>query len=182
MRWFRTLELVSEWTGRFIAWLMLPMVLLTFAVVLLRYVFDLGWIWMQESVVWMHAAVFMLAAAYTLSRDEHVRVDIFYRKLDARRRAWVDIAGTVLLLLPMMVFLIVVSYDYVAVSWSIREGSREAGGLVYPAVPLLKSVIPVTAFLVLLQGIANLIRDVVRLLDPARVGSGDDHPDHAQGL
>jgi TRAP-type mannitol/chloroaromatic compound transport system permease small subunit len=159
---------VAEWTGRAVAWLMLPMVGVTFIIVTLRYAFDLGWIWMQEGVLWVHAAVFMLAAAYTLSRDEHVRVDIFYRKLDDRGRAWVDICGTLLLLLPMMIFLIVVSLDYVVVSWSIHEGSREAGGLPYPFVPMLKSLIPLTAGLVILQGIANLLANIGKLLDPDR--------------
>lgn len=147
---------------------MLPMVGVTFIIVTLRYAFDLGWIWMQEGVLWLHAAVFMLAAAYTLSRDEHVRVDIFYRKLDDRGRAWVDIFGTLLLLLPMMIFLIVTSLDYVVVSWSIHEGSREAGGLPYPFVPMLKSLIPITAGLVILQGIANLLANIGKLLDPDR--------------
>jgi len=164
MSWSDRLKTVSEMTGRLIAWVTLPMVAVTFIIVALRYVFDLGWIWMQESVIWMHAAVFMLAAAYTLNRDEHVRVDIFYRKLDTRRRAWVDIGGTLFLLLPMMIFLIVTSYDYVHVSWSIHEGSREAGGLPYPSVPLMKTLIPVTAGLLILQGIANLLADIATVL------------------
>ena len=168
MNWSKRFECVAEWTGRAVAWLMLPMVGVTFIIVTLRYAFDLGWIWMQEGVLWLHAAVFMLAAAYTLSRDEHVRVDIFYRKLDDRGRAWVDIFGTLLLLLPMMIFLIVTSLDYVVVSWSIHEGSREAGGLPYPFVPMLKSLIPITAGLVILQGIANLLADIGKLLDPDR--------------
>ncbi|MCZ6584533.1 MAG: TRAP transporter small permease subunit, partial [Gammaproteobacteria bacterium] len=75
------LEDFSEFTGTVIAWLTIMMVLVTFVIVVLRYAFDLGWISMQESVTWMHAAVFMLGAAYTLKRDEHVRVDIFYRRM-----------------------------------------------------------------------------------------------------
>jgi TRAP-type mannitol/chloroaromatic compound transport system permease small subunit len=139
------------------------MVAVTFIVVTLRYVFDLGWIWMQESVIWLHAAVFMLAAAYTLKHDEHVRVDIFYRRLDARKRAWVDVVGTAVMLLPMMGSLIYLSWDYVTVSWSIREGSREAGGLPFPFVPLLKTLIPVTAGLICVQGIANLLAGIAIL-------------------
>lgn len=152
---------------------MLPMVAIQFIVVVLRYQFDLGWIWMQESVVWMHAAVFMLAAAYTLQHDEHVRVDIFYRELSRRRRAWVDIAGTLLFLLPMMVFLIIVGWDYAAESWRNSEGSREAGGLPYPFMPLLKSVIPVTAGLLAVQGVANVLRDVGDLIRPDEQGDDD---------
>jgi len=160
------LKRFSELTGKIVAWAMLPMVAIQFIIVALRYVFDIGWIWMQEGVLWMHAAVFMLAAAYTLNRDEHVRVDIFYRKLSRRGRAWVDTLGTLILLLPMVIFLIVVSWDYVAVSWDIHEGSREAGGLPFPFVPLLKSLIPVTAFLLLLQGVADLLRNLGELLVP----------------
>jgi TRAP-type mannitol/chloroaromatic compound transport system permease small subunit len=154
---------VSEWTGRGIAWATLIMVVIQFVIVALRYVFDLGWIWMQEGVLWMHAAVFMLAAAYTLQHDEHVRVDIVYRKLDRRGRAWIDILGTLLLLLPMMIFLVIASWEYVEVSWRIQEGSREAGGLPYPFVPVLKSLIPITAGLVILQGIATLLGDIATL-------------------
>ena len=153
----RIFRQVSEITGKIIAWLTLPMVIGTFVVVVLRYAFDLGWIWMQESVVWLHAAVFMLASAYTLNADEHVRVDIFYRQMTKRRRAWVNFMGTLLFLLPVCVFLIGTSADYVAVSWSIREGSREAGGLPYPFVPLLKSAIPLTFVLLIIQGMAALV-------------------------
>lgn len=153
----------SEWTGRIVAWLMAPMVVGTFVIVVLRYVFDLGWIWMQESVVWTHAAVFMLAAAYTLKRDEHVRVDIFYRGMEDRHKACVDAGGTLLFLLPVCVFLAWTSWDYVSVSWEIREGSREAGGLPYPCVPLLKSLIPVTACLIALQGIADTMASLALL-------------------
>jgi len=146
--------------GTATAWLTLVMVVLTFMIVALRYVFDTGWIWLQESVNWMHAAVFMLAAAYTLAQDEHVRVDIFYRDFSLRRKAIVDVTGIVFLLLPVSVFLIWSSWDYVAASWAIRESSREAGGLVFPLVPLLKSFIPLMAIMLLLQGIGMLCRAV----------------------
>ncbi len=159
------LERFSELTGSAVAWLTILMVLGTFVIVVLRYAFDLGWIAMQESITWMHAAVFMLGAAYTLKRDEHVRVDIFYRSMSARHKAVVDLAGTAVFLLPMTVFLTVASWDYVSTSWAIREASREAGGLPYPFVPILKSLIPATAALLSLQGVANLIGAVMILLN-----------------
>ena len=165
---------VSELTGRIVAWVMLPMVVIQFVIVLLRYVFDVGWIWMQEGVLWMHAAVFMLAAAYTLNHEEHVRVDIFYRRMSPRQRAWVEIAGNLLFLLPMMAFLIITSWEYVAVSWSIGEGSREAGGLPYPFVPLLKSLIPLTAALVIIQGLASLVMNLATLAGAAPRDKGPD--------
>ena len=152
------LQRVSQTAGVMVAWLTLPMVIGTFVIVVLRYAFGLGWIWMQEAVVWMHAVVFMLAASYTLKQNEHVRVDIFYRRLSPQGRALVDIVGISLLLLPVSIFIVAVSWDYVAVSWRIREGSREAGGLPYPFVPLLKSTIPLAAVLLLIEGAAQWLR------------------------
>ena len=169
------LERFSELTGSAVAWLTILMVLGTFVIVVLRYGFDLGWIAMQESITWMHAAVFMLGTAYTLKRDEHVRVDIFYRGMSVRYRAAVNLAGTAVFLLPMTVFLAISSWDYVWTSWVIREASREAGGLPYPFVSILKSLIPATAVLLSLQGVANLIGSVMILINrmPPKPGGGD---------
>ncbi len=167
------LEQLNVWLGRGVAWLALCMVLVTFAVVLLRYWFNIGWIWLQETVTWMHAAVFMLAAAYTLANDEHVRVDIFYREAGPRYRALVDAVGSLFFLLPFAFFLVWSSWDYVQNSWSIHEGSREAGGLPYPAVPLMKSFIPLTAVMLALQGCVILGRSLV-LLHSAQNGSPAD--------
>ena len=164
MKLAERLKRISERTGQLISWLSLPLVIGTFVVVVLRYAFDFGRIWMQEGVVWMHAAIFMLAAAYTLNRDEHVRVDIFYRKMSARGKAWVNTLGTLVFLVPVSLFLIITSWGYVWESWAIGEGSREAGGLPYPFVPLLKSLIPFTAILLLIQGTAVCIESVATLL------------------
>lgn len=153
------LDALIEWIGRAVAWLTLGMVLVTFLVVLLRYVFDLGWIAMQESVTYMHALVFMLGAAYTLKHDGHVRVDIFYRTFSPRTRAWVDLFGVLVLLLPTCGFILWVGWDYVASSWSVSEGSREAGGL--PGVFLLKGLILLMPALLILQGIASALRDLI---------------------
>ena len=150
--------------GRITAWLTLAMVLVTFFIVVLRYLFDTGWIWLQESVTWMHAAVFMLAAAYTLADDQHVRVDIFYREMSEPGRALVNALGTALFLLPLTVFLIWSSWDYASLSWEIHETSREAGGMIFPFPSIMKSFIPVTAFLLLLQGIATEARNISILI------------------
>ena len=95
------LDRISVFLGKTSAWLTLLMVIVTFIVVVMRYVFDVGFIWLQESVVWMHAFVFMVGAAYTLQQEEHVRVDIFYRDMSPQRKAWIDIIGVVLFLLPL---------------------------------------------------------------------------------
>jgi TRAP-type mannitol/chloroaromatic compound transport system permease small subunit len=135
--------------GRSVAWLTLVMVLLTFVVVILRYGFNQGWIWLQESVTYLHAAVFMVAAAWAFQTDDHVRVDIFYRDSSSRHKDVVDLAGTLLLLVPFSLFLLAIGWNYVAASWATMEASREAGGL--PLVFLLKSLILVLPALLLLQ-------------------------------
>ena len=171
----RALDRLSAATGRAISWLTLAMVLVTFLVVVLRYVFDAGFIWLQESITWMHAAVFMLGAAYTLEQDQHVRVDIFYRGLTDRGKAVVDIAGVLVLLLPLMVFFLWQSWDYVESSWRIGEASREAGGLPYPWTPLLKTCLLVMPLAVALQAVALLLRSALTLVRgrPVPVPDGD---------
>ncbi len=149
----RAVDFFTEWMGRTVSWLSLGMVMVTAIVVVLRYGFDLGWIGLQESVVYMHALLFMLGASYTLKHDAHVRVDIVYQRLGARSRAWVDLLGSWLLLMPVCIFIGWIAWEYVAASWSVHESSREAGGL--PAVFLLKSVILIFAATLLLQGLAQ---------------------------
>jgi len=117
-------------------------------------VFDAGLIWVQESVVWMHAMVFMLGSAYTLKSEEHVRVDVFYRTMGERRRAWVDLVGILIFLLPLCLFLAWKSFDFVTQSWSLKEASRESGGLPYPFIPILKSVLLLMPLTVALQGVS----------------------------
>ena len=139
------------------------MVLITVVIVVMRYVFDAGLIWLQESVIWMHGAVFMLGAAYTLRDEDHVRVDIFYRKMSDTGRAWVDALGVMLFLLPLCAYLAWASFDFAASSWSIHESSREPGGLAYPMIPILKSIIVVTPVAIMLQGLSLLLRSVARI-------------------
>ena len=155
------IDRINDAIGRSISWLTVVMVIVTFLVVVLRYVFSIGSIAMQESVIYLHSLVFMLGAAYTLKRNGHVRVDIFYEKMSPRSKAWVNLLGAVLLLVPFCLFIIFISWNYVSLSWSLLESSRDAGGL--PAVFLLKTTIPVMALLVMLQGIAQAMRSVLVL-------------------
>jgi TRAP-type mannitol/chloroaromatic compound transport system permease small subunit len=163
------LDQIAERTGRGAAWLALALVLVTFGVVVLRYLFDFGSIALQESILYLHASLFLLGAAYTLKADAHVRVDIFYRRLSSRSRALVDLLGALLLLLPVCSFLLWISWDYVATAWSLHEGSRETGGL--PYVYLLKTLIPVAAGLLILQGISQALRSLATLLGHPDAGS-----------
>ena len=153
-----TLDRISILSGQLSSWLTVIMVIVTVVVVVMRYVFDAGAVWLQESVVWMHAVVFMIGAAYTLQQDEHVRVDIFYRNMSEKRRAWVDLLGTLLFLLPLCAFLGYKAWDFVAVSWQLAESSREPGGMPYPFVPLLKSVLLLMPLLLAVQGVSMLGR------------------------
>ncbi|MDT8452830.1 MAG: TRAP transporter small permease subunit [Gammaproteobacteria bacterium] len=132
------------------------MVVVTFIVVVLRYLFDSGWIAVQESIGVMHATVFLIGAAFTLRHEGHVRVDIFYSRFSERARAWVDLCGALFMLMPFMGFIAWISWQYVVESWLVLEGSREAGGL--PGVFLLKSLILVMAALLLLQAVAQVTR------------------------
>jgi TRAP-type mannitol/chloroaromatic compound transport system permease small subunit len=141
-------------SGKTIAWLTVVMVLLTFTIVILRYGFNLGWIWLQESVTYFHVAVFSIAAAWTLQQDGHVRVDIFYASMSRKNRARVDLLGSLLFLVPFCIFILVIAWPYVSTSWGLLESSREAGGL--PLVFLLKSLIMVMPALLLGQAIINI--------------------------
>jgi TRAP-type mannitol/chloroaromatic compound transport system permease small subunit len=151
--------------GRGVAWLTLLMTLLTFGIVVMRYGMNQGWIWLQESVTYLHAMVFMVAAAWAFQTDDHVRVDIFYRGSSNRYKDWVDLGGTLLFLLPFSLFLLIIGWDYVAASWGTTEGSREAGGL--PAVWLLKSLILVLPALLLLQSWNTARRCIHQLREAA---------------
>jgi TRAP-type mannitol/chloroaromatic compound transport system permease small subunit len=142
--------------GRAAAWLALIIVLIQFALVLARYVFDVGSIKWTESVTYGHATLIMLAAAWTLSAGGHVRVDVFYAHASARKRAVIDLAGSIIWLIPFMLVLLWLSAPWAARSWVILERSQEVGGL--PLVFLLKTLVPVFSVLMALQGIVQAIR------------------------
>jgi TRAP-type mannitol/chloroaromatic compound transport system permease small subunit len=142
--------------GRAAAWACLFVVVVQFAVVVLRYVFGHGSIWLSESIIYAHAVMFMLAAAWTLKAGGHVRVDVFYADASPRTKALVDLCGSVLLLLPFMAVLAWFAWPYVARSWAIMEASRETSGI--PAVFLLKTLIPAFALLMALQGVSQAIK------------------------
>ena len=150
------IERFIDWSGRAVSWLTLLMVIVTFIVVVLRYVFDMGWIALQESITYMHAMVFLVGASWGLQQEAHVRVDIFYSRYSKKTKAWINLFGSLLRLLPVMVFVAWISWVYVIDSWNVLEGSREAGGL--PAVFLLKSLILVLAIMLILQALVQIVR------------------------
>ena len=152
----RRIDGLNEIVGRSVSWIALAMVLLQVAIVLMRYVFGIGSILLQESMLYMHATLFMAAAGYTLAHDGHVRIDIFYRAASPRAKAAIDLAGAMLLLLPVCALILWISWPYVSSSWKVLEGSKETNGI--PAVFLLKSLIYLFAVLVGLQGVSMAVR------------------------
>lgn len=147
-----TIDAINEYIGNLVAWLVGAMIILTFTVAFMRYGFNIGSIAMQESVVYLHSIVFMLALAYTYKHNEHVRVDIFYANFNPIKKAWVDLLGSIILLLPICIYLIFISWNYAAKSWALLEGSPEAGGL--PLLFILKTLIPLMPVLLGLQGVS----------------------------
>lgn len=156
------LERLIHATGEGLKWLVLLMVLLTLWVVVSRYLLSSGSIAMQELINYLHGTLFMLGVAYAVHSGAHVRVDIFYQRFSARTRAWVDALGCLLFLIPLCLFTLLISQDFVTASWAIGERSAEPGGL--PAVFLLKSLIPAMSVLLLLSALAQLLRHTVTLM------------------
>lgn len=156
------IDAFTDRAGRALAWLVLGMALVTAGIVVLRYGFNVGSILAQETVVYLHGSLFLLGAAYALKTGAHVRVDVFYRDFQPRTRAWIDSVGGIVFLLPLCAFIIGSSWDYVSESWRMREISPEPGGI--PAVFLLKSLIPLAAINLALQGVADVLRNAVTLV------------------
>lgn len=160
------LDWINRAVGLTVCWLALGMVLLQFGIVILRYLFGISYIFLQEGVIYMHAALFMLGAGYTLLVGEHVRVDIFYSRLSERRQALVDLLGGLILLAPAMIVILWFTWPFVRNSWRILEGPISVGGI--PASFVLKSLIPAFCLLILIQGLSSVLSAAVRLARPER--------------
>lgn len=171
----RQIDALNERVGRAVAWLTLAIVLVQFLVVVGRYVFGIGSIWVQELITYMFGFLFTLAAAYTLRHDGHVRVDIFYREAAPRTKALVNLLGSVFFLIPICVLIFWVAWPYVTQSWAILERSQETSGI--PARYLQKTAILAFAVLMALQGASLAIHSVLALrgddseLDALKAGS-----------
>ena len=162
----RIINLINRVIGETVSWLTLLMVLVTVLVVVLRYGFNIGFIWMQESVRFMYSAVFLLCAGYTLFKDKHVRVDVLYLSLSERKKAIVDLLGSIFLLLPVCFVIFYYSWSYVLNSWQQLEGSIEERGL--HLVFLMKTFIWLFAILVSMQSLATIINSLIILKNNKR--------------
>ncbi len=157
----QTIDSVSRSVGNAVAFVAIAMALVTTTVVILRYGFGQGAIAAQESVLYLHGALFMLGAAPTLLTDKHVRVDVFYRNFTDRQKHWVNTIGHTVFTLPFCTLIVFGSWGYVSESWSIMESSPEPGGI--PAVFLLKTLIPAMALLLALQAVSLIIQGLIEL-------------------
>ncbi|MFT5693006.1 MAG: TRAP-type mannitol/chloroaromatic compound transport system permease small subunit [Oceanicoccus sp.] len=158
-----SIDTLTDISGRLLLWLTLLMMAVVCIVVTLRYVFQIGSIGLQEFAIYLHGSVFMLGAAYTLKENAHVRVDIFYRNFSKRGQAWINSLGGIIFLLPLCVYIFVISWAFVAQSWEILEVSPEPGGI--PAVFLLKTLIPGLAISLGLQAVAEILRNALILIE-----------------
>ncbi len=163
------LERINRSVGAFIRWFVLLMVLIQFAVVIMRYALGYSSIAVNESVLYLHAAVFMLGAGYTLLIDGHVRVDIFYAKANRRRQAGIDVLGHLLLLMPAMLTLLYWSWPSVYNAWKIKEGAISVGGI--PATWVMKLLIPAFCLLLLIQSLACLLRNLLKLMNKTEISA-----------
>ena len=170
----RLIDTLNESLGRWISWLALAMVLVMGLIVVLRYAFQTGSIALQESVMYLNALIFTFGAAYTLKQQGHVRVDVFYNRLSPRARGLIDLLGTGIFLSLTAGFIIWASWDYVAVSWRIREGSAESSGL--PYVYLLKASLLVLPLLLIIQGIAEAMKSLQQTLGTAATNDASNSP------
>lgn len=153
------IDTFNDWVGRTIAWLTLLMVLIQLLIVVMRYVFSVGSIVLQESVWYMHGLVFMLAAGAVYLKDGHVRIDFYYREKSQNYRAWVNLIGIVTLLIPLCLATLWLSKSYVLNSWKTLEGSIELSGL--PLIFAYKTVIWIFALLLGFQAISELIKNIL---------------------
>jgi TRAP-type mannitol/chloroaromatic compound transport system permease small subunit len=159
----RAISALNRAIGEVFSWLALACVLLCFTVVVQRYFFNTSTLWMQDLYVWVSGAMFTAVAGFALLRDDHVRVDIFYRPASLKRKAWADLFGVFAFLLPFMFVVIYYGWTSVRRSWSFYEASGNIGGM--PGLFILKSFIIVFAVLVGLQGIAMALRAILVLTD-----------------
>ncbi len=149
------IDTFNRYLGKLTAWLSFGMVIVMFGSVIQRYLLESNYIWQQELIQYMHAILFLCAAAYTLQKDKHVRVDVLYEGFSALQKARVNLFGIIVFLVPVTAAIAYLSYDFIAQSWSIMEHSREPGGL--PGVFLLKTVIGIFAISILFQGISQIV-------------------------
>ena len=156
------IDRINEWVGRGVAWVTLGLVLVVFIDVVMRYLFNTSFVFTQELEWWLFGFIFLIGAGYTLLHDGHVRVDIIYQRLGFKGRAWINLCGVVLFLIPGCIMVITTSWKFMANSFAILEGSPDPGGI--PFRFILKGCIPVGFTLLLFQGFSLGIHSLMQIL------------------
>jgi len=153
----KKIDFFNEKIGIFTSYLAIPMIAITFLIAFMRYMVDYGSIAIQEIIIYLHALIFTIGAAYTLKNDMHVRIDIFYNKLSENKKKAINLYGTIFFLLPTCLLIFVTSFNYVISSILLLESSKEAGGL--PILYILKTYILLLSTTLFLQGISEIIKN-----------------------
>lgn len=153
---------INEFIGKNISWFIILMVIVQLAIVMSRYIYGIGFLKLQELLIYLHGSLFTLAAGYTLLKDEHVRVDLIYREASQKYKSLINIFGSLIFLIPFCLLTFSTSLPYVRRSWKILEGSPETSGL--NAVFILKTVLIIFPILLLLQSFSIIIRSSVSLI------------------
>ncbi|HHZ84553.1 MAG TPA: TRAP transporter small permease subunit [Gammaproteobacteria bacterium] len=157
----RSLDFFSEMTGRFCSWFVALMALITCVVVVMRYGLDLGSVLLQDVVLYLHGALFLLGSSFALKRNAHVRVDIFYREFSEKKKAFVDLVGHCLFLQPVCWVIFLFSWGFVELSWRIMEVSAEPDGL--PFVYLQKSLLIALCLFMALQSFSEILKSILKI-------------------
>lgn len=157
----RAISALNAFIGNVFAWLALAMVIVCFVVVVQRYVFGISLLWLQDLYVWLNGAMMTAVAGFALLRNDHVRVDIYYRPARLRTKALVDLFGVIVFLLPYCWIVWYYAWPFVMRSWQYKEGSANIGGM--PGLFVLKTFILAFAVLLALQGIALALRSILVL-------------------
>ena len=158
----RWIDALNTWVGNSVAWATALVVVVVFVDVVMRYAFQVSFVFTQELEWHLFAFIFLMGAGYTLLKDGHVRVDIFYQRASAKTQAWINLIGVLFFLIPGCFMIIATSLNFVYNAWAVMEGSPDPGGIPYRF--LLKACIPAGFILVLLQGISMGIKSLMTIM------------------
>lgn len=166
------IDTVNEWIGRGTSWVALGLVLVVFIDVVMRYLFNTSYVFAQELEWHLFAFIFLIGAGYTLLYDGHVRVDILYQRYGPRGKAWINLFGVLLFLIPGCLMIISTSWNFAFKAWLIGEGSPDPGGIPYRF--LVKGLIPVGFSFLLLQGISLGLRSIIEIFETSKSKNAGD--------
>ncbi len=157
MKQFQILiEKVIDGIANTLAYLLALMIILVFITVFARYILNVSYVALQELIMYFHAILFMFGVSYALKEKSHVKIDIIYNSLNKKYQYYISLLGTIIFIIPTSIFITYSSMDMVIQSWLLLEGSSEAGGL--DLIFILKSVIPITGFLIFIQALSDIIK------------------------